>query len=249
MLTLLLEAACRPTWRCPNLLFLLPPGAVELSERISRLPWPAVLRLQVHDESLTSASAVWNAMLGAWNQIKALPGWGAADEADSVPFPAFSLGTPTLAEPAAHTGPAEPHTYDTVPPVLGIAKPRRTLDAVRASRSLTDMGAVEGLLGCAVVHASSGFALARHGSAEQPFDVEIASAAAAQALRAQRLCASNLGLEAPVEDVMVAAGSRLFLLRTVARHPDVFVFALLDKQRTNLALARYKLMEVEKALD
>jgi hypothetical protein len=247
LLATLVEASRQPTWRCPNLLFLLPPGALELSERIGRLPWPVALRLQVHDESLTSASAVWNAMLGAWNQIKALPGWGTADEADSLPFPAFSLGTPTLAEPAAVTGPGELHALDE-PPAAPAAKPRRTLDAARASRALLDLTTLEGLLGCAVVHASSGLALARHKPDDQPFDVELASAAATQVLRAQRLAAGSLGLDAPVEDIMAAAGPRLFLLRTVAHHPELFVFALLDKQRTNLAIARHKLMEVEKAL-
>ncbi len=246
MLELLTEATRRPTWRCPNLLFLLPPGSVALGERIATLPWPAGLRLQVQDESLTSASAVWNAMLGAWNQVKALPGWGAADQIASVPFPAFSLGTPTTTETAAPTPAAEPHAPEG--PGGPTSRPRRTLDTVRAARSLAGMGALDGLVACAVVQASSGFALARHLPSGPPFDIEIASAAAAQALRTQRMCARNLGLEAPVEDFMLAAGSRLFLLRTVAHHPDVFVFVLLDKQRTNLALARHKLMEVEKAL-
>ena len=245
MLDLLATAARRPSWRCPNLLFLLPPGSAELAARIRQLPWPAGLRLQVHDESLTSASAVWNALLGAWNQVKALPGWQSARDTDSLPFPAFSLGTPTAAESAAPSVEAQAP----VPEGTGIAgRPRRTLDAVRASRALHDMGAVEGLVACAVVQGSSGYPLAHHVAAGQPFDIEIASAGAAQMLRGQRMSARNLGLEAPVEDLMVAAGSRLFLLRAVAHHPDVFVFALLDKQRTNLALARFGLIEVEKAL-
>jgi hypothetical protein len=47
---------------------------------------------------------------------------------------------------------------------------------------------------------------------------------------------------------MVSAGPRQQVLRTVSRHPDLFLMALLDKQRANLALARYKLMEIEKSL-
>ena len=46
----------------------------------------------------------------------------------------------------------------------------------------------------------------------------------------------------------MSAGPRQQVLRTVSRHPDLFLMALLDKQRANLALARYKLMDVEKSL-
>ena len=250
MLGMLVEAARQPTWHCPNLLFLLPPGALALGERIRGLPWPAALRLQVQDESLTSASAVWNAMLGAWNQVKALPGWDdTGEQVDSVPFPAFSLGTPTAAEAAAPaapvTMPGELQAPDSLPP---LTRPRRLLDAARASRVL-DAGQVEGLLGCAVVHAASGLALARRTvEREQPFDIELASAAATQMLRAERLAADSLGLVAPLDDLVASAGSRLFVLRTVARHPELFVFALFDQQRTNLALARHRLAELEKAL-
>ena len=252
MLGLLVEAARQPTWHCPNLLFLLPPGAIAMAGKIRSLPWPAALRLQVQDESLTSASAVWNAMLGAWNQIRALPGWEDTGEGDSLPFPAFSLGTPTAAETAAPSavsfasGESYPSDAGAVvaPPRL-----RRLPDAAHAARVLNETGGIEGLLGWAVVQAGSGLVLARRTlEADQPFDVELAAAAASQLLRAQRLAAANLGLAAPLEDLVASAGSRLFVLRTVAHHPELFVFALFDQQRTNLALARHRLAELEKAL-
>lgn len=250
MLGRLVEAARQPSWHCPNLLFLLPPGAVAVGQRIRSLPWPPALRLQVQDESLTSASAVWNAMLGAWNQVKALPGWEDSGEGDSLPIPAFSLGTPTAAEAAAPAAAQTvPGELQVMPDAASPRPPRRLLDTAHASRVLADTAAVEGLLGCAVVHAASGLALARRTLDDAPaFDVELASAAATQLLRAQRLVAANLGLAAPLEDLVACAGSRLFVLRTVARHPELFVFALFDQQRTNLALARHRLAELEKAL-
>ena len=41
----------------------------------------------------------------------------------------------------------------------------------------------------------------------------------------------------------------IHVMRTVSRHRGLFLFAILDKQRTNLALARYKLMEAEQSLE
>jgi len=47
---------------------------------------------------------------------------------------------------------------------------------------------------------------------------------------------------------MTSAGNRHHVLRAVTRHKGLFLFALLDKKRANLALARYKLMEAEQSL-
>jgi predicted regulator of Ras-like GTPase activity (Roadblock/LC7/MglB family) len=82
----------------------------------------------------------------------------------------------------------------------------------------------------------------------QPPDLDLSAAASAQVLRGHRLAARNMGLSEQIDEVMVSAGPRQQVLRTVARHPDLFLLALLDKQRANLALARYKLMEAEKGL-
>jgi hypothetical protein len=67
-------------------------------------------------------------------------------------------------------------------------------------------------------------------------------------LRAQRVAARNMGLTEPIEEVLTIAGMRQQVMRTLSRHPELFLFALLDKQGTNLALARFKLMEVERDL-
>jgi len=55
-------------------------------------------------------------------------------------------------------------------------------------------------------------------------------------------------LSEQTEEVMTSAGPRQQVLRTVSHFPELFLVVLLDKQRTNLALARFKLMEVERGL-
>ena len=83
---------------------------------------------------------------------------------------------------------------------------------------------------------------------KDPRVMELMLRESAQVLRAHRLAAGNMGLSEQIDEVMVSAGLRQHVLRTVTRHPDLFLLALLDTQRANLALARYKLMEVEKRL-
>ena len=107
---------------------------------------------------------------------------------------------------------------------------------------------LDGLLGCAVVDGTTGLVLARELREDQPVDMDLAAAACAQVLRAHRLAARSMGLSENTEEVMTSAGPRQQVLRTVSHYPELFLVVLLDKQRTNLALARFKLMEVERSL-
>jgi hypothetical protein len=67
-------------------------------------------------------------------------------------------------------------------------------------------------------------------------------------LRAHRDSARSMGLADPVDEIITSAGARHVLIRALQRHADVFIVALLEKHRTNLALARFQLLEVERSL-
>jgi predicted regulator of Ras-like GTPase activity (Roadblock/LC7/MglB family) len=236
MLVSLHQATQTATWRCPNLLFMLPPNATWIANKISATTWPAQVHVHVIDEPLISASAVWNAMLGIWNHVKFQPAWepnGGAAAAPEYPIRVADLS-------AAASGVRKP------PPALKVS--RDALDPVRARQALTELLPLEGLLGCAAVDATTGLVLARELREDQPVDMDLAAATCAQVLRAHRLAAGSMGLSEPLEEVMASAGDRQQVLRVLTRYPDVFMVALLDRRRTNLALARYKLMELDKGL-
>jgi hypothetical protein len=57
-----------------------------------------------------------------------------------------------------------------------------------------------------------------------------------------------MGMVEQVDELIISAGSRQQVIRTVSHQPELFLVVLLDKQRTNLALARYQLMELERSL-
>ena len=252
MLQALHEATRLGTWRCPNLLFMLPPNAVWIANKVSAVSWPSRLNVHVLNESLASASAVWNAMLGMWNHVKSQPGW---EPAGVVPMP-VPLGTTStlgdLDEPMTTTRRAEAslaasaNAANAPPSVLRVS--RSALNTGQARATLSDMLTVDGLLGCALVDANTGLVLARELREGQPVDMDLAAAACAQVLRAHRLAARNMGLADHIEEVITSAGVRLQVMRSVTRHPELFLVLLLDKQRSNLAFARFKLMEVEKSL-
>ena len=244
-----------PTWRCPHLLFMLPPNAVWIANKIMAVAWPTQMQVQALNEPLTSASAVWNAMLGQWNQIKASPGWArpagpAMLGARDFPIKVADLGPPPAAvapaaKPVAAAAP-DAATIQAAPVVVRTT--RSDLDAEHARKSLAELLAIDGLLCCAIVDSGSGLVLAREQRETQDLDIERAAAACAQVLRAHRLAARNMGLPDHIEEVAIGTASRHHLMRTVSRHPELFMFVLLNKQRSNLSLARFKLMEVEKSL-
>lgn len=69
----ILDATRQPEWRCPWLVFLLPPGAPALRQRILAQPWPAHVRAAAMCEPMAGASAVWNTVLTAWEAATASP--------------------------------------------------------------------------------------------------------------------------------------------------------------------------------
>jgi hypothetical protein len=75
LLASLRQATSLPTWRCPQLLFQLPPNAAWINNKVQAMVWPERLRVHMVSEPMTGASSVWNAMLGVWNEVKLQPGW------------------------------------------------------------------------------------------------------------------------------------------------------------------------------
>ena len=246
------DAALLPSWHCPNLLFMLPPSAVWIANKITAMNWPKPMQVRVLNEPLISASSVWNAMLGQWNQVKAGPGWTpsavpALLGVHDFPIKVADLGLPHAQVPMAAKPAAGAATGSAATPVV-VRTARGDLDAEHARNSLVELLAIDGLLCCAIVDSSTGLVVAREQCEEENVDIERAAAACAQVLRAHRLAARSMGLPDHVEEVSVGTGTRHQLMRTLSRHPELFMFVLLNKQRSNLSLARFKLMEVEKGL-
>ena len=222
LLDSLREACALPTWRCPNLLFMVPPGASSMVHRINAVAWPPGLGLHVIDEPMASPSSVWNAMLRVWNQVKKLP-----DERNGARTPApisFSL-----AEAASRQF-------------------RAPIEPAQAQWALTQMLLLDGLLGCAVVDSSTGLTLARETREDHPVDMALAAFTGTALLQSHQHASRSMGMTDPVEEIIASAASRQHVLRTLLDHADVFLLAVLDRQRADLATVRFKLQEVERNL-
>jgi hypothetical protein len=112
-------------------------------------------------------------------------------------------------------------------------------DAMAAAMS------IEGALATALVNHTSGMCLAQAGSG---IDLELAAAGNTEVVRAKLKTMESLNLKKGIEDILITLGDQYHLIRLAPNHPGLFIYLVLDRARGNLALARYKLGDIERAL-
>ncbi|MEO8310722.1 MAG: hypothetical protein ABI520_06085 [Caldimonas sp.] len=239
-------ATSLPTWRCPHLLFQLPPNANWINAKVEAIAWPERLHVHIVSEPMTGASSVWNAMLNVWNEAKLQPGWDPSAVSPMLGTSDFPIKVGEL-EGSADAG-VRTSLLGGLDGDAGEAASRPVLDAARGRQALASLLKLDGLLGCALVDSASGLVLAHETRDPQSLDMELAAASCAQVLGAHRDAARAMGLADPIDEVITTAGSRHVLIRALQRHADLVLVALLEKHRTNLALARFQLLEVERSL-
>ncbi|HET7866177.1 MAG TPA: hypothetical protein VFL86_17400 [Burkholderiaceae bacterium] len=124
----------------------------------------------------------------------------------------------------------------------------RVPDPQEAGLMLRELMQVEGMLYAMVVDSHTGQPVASEGTG---VDFGQAATAATEVLRMHRRTLRMAGhprpLE-PVDEIVVAVGSRYHLLRTLTAFPEHIVFAVLDKLRSNLADARFRMLEAQQTL-
>lgn len=243
MIETLRRAAGSESWRCPELLFLLPVGAHWIARKVRDAAWPAALRVAVQTEPMTSASTVWNLLLTHWNLIRA-----DAEPPGQAPTDAAVVEAPSASRPMplVDTARREP----AFAPPLAAAAPElaRRAAPARAVAVLQELMLLDGLIFAALVDVNSGDVIASEGRGP---DIDRAAVAAAEVLTVHRRTLRQMGHwrpNDPVDEVLVTAGSRYHILRALQAHPDLFILAVLDKLRSNLAMTRFRIMEAQQVL-
>ncbi|AMO99928.1 hypothetical protein CAter282_2065 [Collimonas arenae] len=104
---------------------------------------------------------------------------------------------------------------------------------------------IDGGLAAAVVDSNSGMLL---GSGGTGVDLELAAAGNTEVVRAKLKTMKSLGLKDTIEDILITLGKQYHILRPVEKNEGLFIYMVLDKAKSNLALARRKVLECEQAL-
>ena len=109
-------------------------------------------------------------------------------------------------------------------------------------QGLDEAMAVDGALCAALVDSASGMILGQAGSG---IDMEIAAAGNTEVVRAKLKTMKALGLNDGIEDMLITLAKQYHIIRPMAAKEGLFLYLVLDKAKSNLALARRKLADVE----
>ena len=112
-------------------------------------------------------------------------------------------------------------------------------------QSLEELMTLDGAMCAAVVDSTSGMMLGSIGSG---VDLEVAAAGNTEVMRAKVKTMRALGLSEVIEDILITLGKQYHIIRPASRKEGVFLYLVLDKQRSNLAMARRKTQDVDKEL-
>lgn len=110
---------------------------------------------------------------------------------------------------------------------------------------MQDLLTLDGAICAAVVDSSSGMVLGQAGTG---VDMEVAAAGNTEVVRAKLKTMRGLGLNDVIEDILITLGKQYHIIRPMARKEGLFVYIVLDKAKSNLALARRKVADIEKDL-
>lgn len=112
--------------------------------------------------------------------------------------------------------------------------------------SLTKIMNIDGALGAALVDFKSGMTL---GTIGDRLDMELAGAGTTEVVRAEKQIIEQLNLDRQIEDILITLESQYHMIRVFHENDNLFTYLVLDKEKSNLALARMHLAEIDAELD
>ena len=116
------------------------------------------------------------------------------------------------------------------------------MNAENLQKALDQLMSIDGALCSSIVDSNSGMMLASAGAG---VDLEIASAGNTEVVRAKLKTMQMLGLKDNIEDMLITLGKQYHIIRPITSQPGVFVYTVLDRTHSNLALARRTVQDAE----
>jgi hypothetical protein len=113
------------------------------------------------------------------------------------------------------------------------------------NESLKDLLRVDGALCSALVDSNSGMMLGSNGTG---LDLELAAAGNTEVVRSKLKTMKSLGLNDSIEDILITLGKQYHIIRPVQAKAGIFIYLVLDRVKSNLAMARRACQEAELAL-
>lgn len=121
--------------------------------------------------------------------------------------------------------------------------PEREPSMSNISESLQKLGSLDGFVGASLVDSDSGMVLGTEGGSN--YNLELASALNTDVVRTKRKAMEQLGLGDQIDDILITLKDQYHIIRPIKNRPQVFIYLVCDRAKSNLALARLRLGEVD----
>jgi hypothetical protein len=118
---------------------------------------------------------------------------------------------------------------------------------INIKEALSRIMQLDGAIGACIVDCNSGMMLGSDGS-NASINLEVAAAGNTEVVRAKRKTMKSLNLKDSIEDILITLHSQYHIIRPLGSNDALFIYTVLDKARSNLALARHQLASVEREL-
>jgi CheY-like chemotaxis protein len=162
-------------------------------------------------------------------------------------LPEADSKTPTIElQPETQLKPETEKTNISAKPA-GLSKTKKREEKIlsmanNVNQSLEELMSIDGAKAVALVDSDSGMAL---GTAGGGINLEVAAAGNSEVIKAKHKTMANLGLKDKIEDLLISLGEQYHLIRPLKNHSNLFFYLVLNRANANLAMARFKLSDIE----
>jgi hypothetical protein len=116
--------------------------------------------------------------------------------------------------------------------------------------ALKEAMTIDGAVGVCLVDWDSGMSLGSLGGGKY-LDLDVAAAGNTEVIRAKMRTMESLRLDDTIEDILITLNKQYHLIRLLKNSRNeqgLFLYLVLDRQKSNLALARHNLKRIESDL-
>jgi hypothetical protein len=118
---------------------------------------------------------------------------------------------------------------------------------VNIEAALKEAMNIDGALGACIVDWESGMSLGQIGGGKY-LDLDVAAAGNTEVIRAKMRTMESLRLDDAIEDILITLSKQYHLIRLLKNsrsEQGLFLYLVLDRAKSNLALARHNLKRIE----
>lgn len=122
---------------------------------------------------------------------------------------------------------------------------QENIDMTNINQALDQIMAIDGALAAAIVDWESGLTLGTIGNG---IDIELAAAGNTNVVRSKLAVMKDLEIDGKIEDILITLSTQYHLIRLLHGETNIFIYVALDGKKSNLGLARHRLIKIEKEL-